>query len=195
MILLVGAQVLGQLGDACREQSDLDFRRARVGGIASELIDQLCLALLGDRNLIPRRLRLLLLLRLSKLGSKVTAMARLWRSGTFERENHGDFATDTSWFCGTAPSASAGILAAPLAQFLPQTRDPLRLRLAVYLATSPRIVKRSRFSLVTSSQISTAVNACFEQTRMIELSLTSSLWHYLTPEVRERDACVAFGET
>src|SRR5262245_42250841 len=46
-----------QLVDAGCEQRDLNFRRARVVGFPTELIDELSLALLGDRHLVPHRLR------------------------------------------------------------------------------------------------------------------------------------------
>src|SRR5713226_1668380 len=54
VVLLVRAQVLGQLGDSRREQSDLHFRRAGVGGFTPKLVNDLRLAVLGDRHRRPR---------------------------------------------------------------------------------------------------------------------------------------------
>ena len=46
----------------CREQGDLHFRRAGVSRFAPELVNDLRLAVLGDRHLDPCNLRLVLLL-------------------------------------------------------------------------------------------------------------------------------------
>src|SRR5262249_22038406 len=58
VVLLVRAHVLVQLVDAGREQRDLHFRRPGIFGIAAELVDDLRLAVLGNRHLDPHRLRL-----------------------------------------------------------------------------------------------------------------------------------------
>src|SRR5438477_8880830 len=53
VVFLVRAQVLGQLGDPRREQSDLHFRRAGVGRFTPKLVNDLRLAVLRDRHRRP----------------------------------------------------------------------------------------------------------------------------------------------
>src|SRR5438128_778066 len=72
VVLLVRAHVLVQLINASREQSDLHFRRSGVVGITAELVDDLRLAVLGNRHLNPHRLRLLRLLLYEKLFPPIT---------------------------------------------------------------------------------------------------------------------------
>src|SRR5579884_2399562 len=57
VVLLVLPHVLGQLVDACREQRDLHFRRAGVTALPPELVNNLRLAVLGDRHRAPLRPR------------------------------------------------------------------------------------------------------------------------------------------
>src|SRR3954470_4847261 len=52
VVLLVLAQVLGEVVDALGEQGDLDAGIARVLGVVAELGDQLGLALLGQRHAV-----------------------------------------------------------------------------------------------------------------------------------------------
>lgn len=42
-VLAVGPQVLGQVGDALRQQGDLDFRRTCIGFVTLEVCDYGCL--------------------------------------------------------------------------------------------------------------------------------------------------------
>src|SRR5205823_14323115 len=56
VVLLVRAQMLGELGDPSCEQSDLHFRRARVAGLAPILVNDLRLAVLRNRHRNPRLL-------------------------------------------------------------------------------------------------------------------------------------------
>ena len=57
VIFLVRAQVLGQLGNPGRQESDLHLRRARIGRFAAILINDLGLAVPGNRHYDPRHLR------------------------------------------------------------------------------------------------------------------------------------------
>ena len=57
VVLLVGAQMLGELVDARGQQGDLDFGRAGVFGFAPVLIDDFGFALFRDRHWGPHHLR------------------------------------------------------------------------------------------------------------------------------------------
>src|SRR2546428_4879421 len=56
MVVLVRAEVLGQLVDATREHRDLDFGRPRVGCGAAVLLDDLLLLFLGETHVSPLEL-------------------------------------------------------------------------------------------------------------------------------------------